>query len=821
MEDIDIDVWTASFERRMRVVMEQQLKLQEEKDADKKTDDTNIAVKLESSGDAKPNEMSSRRLECEWCGQSEEYACSQLVHGQTWSEWFKWKQHRDERARARQAMLDKQAELELDRILSGEVPPSAQEATSNMTKKDDFTVVQAWLPVDETEAELVLKEASLGSSTDKQPEQSTNGSEDASRSTDLLIPPPNVEIEVLKGSVIVHECCAETMSVIRMNKYMAKLEACQKAYRQQRRLLGSKAARKNSAQKQRLEAALRLALTRKEGEYPDERILADVLVGLGQGKVVSLGYDFSGNVYYALSGSSLLLVCSKCPAEYSKESDENPLVEDNPPYAMVSMPDPLGLGEESSSVTRNEVANFRFQPKTMQWRVMADMKDICRIIRQLSQDASPERSLRSALEILFLRQVSDESGEESSSGEERTLSEMLRMSDDYKLLTESEPRDGHKSELMIISGEKRGGEELNGNGPAGKRLKTFATEWQTNASSEVSFKKTHFATGTRLLCRGSDCLGNELLWDAEVLSRRKRGSEECLYLVRFTGWGEQYDSWVTAEHLLPASASHRESQLARLRSSHDQDGALPHLLSSLHAHSFLSAPGRHFHSLTPNNPDSSVALSIPRVCFQTPEQRQEDELVKPSTLETVNLSVRDELSTLKSAMLLVQAAMPFGCMDESEDRWGGSGAPVPYFSAIAPSDMSSGGSRGREGPLFFHAWRHCVMSASTPLELMECQIMLEYGVRTAWLRTTGAKLMTCLASRHQSVRAPTFGLVAIRLWSLDKAIRYDKVKQAGCIEEDENEMKKEKANKLKAKQASRKKKLQKEESTKKRAQYRR
>ncbi len=98
---------------------------------------------------------------------------------------------------------------------------------------------------------------------------------------------------------------------------------------------------------------------------------------------------------------------------------------------------------------------------------------------------------------------------------------------------------------------------------------------------------------------------------------------------------------------------------------------------------------------------------------------------------------------------------------------------------------------------------------------------MEYSVRTAWFKTAGSKLMTCLPSRSQAIRFPTFGLVAIRLWCLDKAVRYDKIKKDEFIEENEDELRKEQKTKLQAKQAAKKMKQIKDENNKRRAQYRR
>eukprot|EP00607_Mallomonas_marina_P002696 CAMPEP_0182438986 /NCGR_PEP_ID=MMETSP1167-20130531/86151_1 /TAXON_ID=2988 /ORGANISM="Mallomonas Sp, Strain CCMP3275" /LENGTH=127 /DNA_ID=CAMNT_0024632565 /DNA_START=774 /DNA_END=1157 /DNA_ORIENTATION=- len=92
--------------------------------------------------------------------------------------------------------------------------------------------------------------------------------------------------------------------------------------------------------------------------------------------------------------------------------------------------------------------------------------------------------------------------------------------------------------------------------------------------------------------------------------------------------------------------------------------------------------------------------------------------------------------------------MPLGAMEESEERWG--------------KEVGA-------------AWRLALNRAVDATDLMECQVLLEYGVRTSWLHPAGAKLLTCMPSRIHCLRHATYGLVAMRMWALDQAVRFDKV----------------------------------------------
>ena len=104
---------------------------------------------------------------------------------------------------------------------------------------------------------------------------------------------------------------------------------------------------------------------------------------------------------------------------------------------------------------------------------------------------------------------------------------------------------------------------------------------------------------------------------------------------------------------------------------------------------------------------------------------------------------------MRAALLLVEAALPMGSIDDiSEDRWNDN---------------------------FVIAWRESAAAAGDASSLMQCQLLLEYGIRTTWYTSPGLKLMSCLPSRVHALRFPTVSGVAMRLWCLDQAIQYEKV----------------------------------------------
>ncbi|RYH25189.1 hypothetical protein EON65_15910 [archaeon] len=217
-------------------------------------------------------------------------------------------------------------------------------------------------------------------------------------------------------------------------------------------------------------------------------------------------------------------------------------------------------------------------------------------------------------------------------------------------------------------------------------------------------------------------------WPADILSVDTKG-DSIVYKVRYDDWDETYDAYLDEEQLmseddlvkkmgnvLDESNQKAESAVAISRKAffRKQVFTAPEVLFSLQASSYLRIPDRE--------------------CGQRP----------PMGFS----SCLSSLEQIRAAMLIIEAALPCGAVDDSEDRWADD---------------------------FVIAWREAVMTASDPVSLMQCQILLEYGIRTSWLKPTGLKLFSCLPSRAQSLKQATYGMVAIRVWLLDMTIKYDKV----------------------------------------------
>jgi hypothetical protein len=259
---------------------------------------------------------------------------------------------------------------------------------------------------------------------------------------------------------------------------------------------------------------------------------------------------------------------------------------------------------------------------------------------------------------------------------------------------------------------------------------------RVDRSSNTRSAPFKFRRGDHVLVDASP--RNHILWDAHVqeckvyrMPAQDASSPEVVqilfYKLRFDRWGAAYDGWYEESQMISSSAlvsavgrakttTRAIAQESKINFIHGQIWTPPEILQSLFAYKFLKEPQR--------------------ACGAAPPLNYSD--------------CHSAVGQLRLAMLMIEAALPFGAVDDSDDRWGED---------------------------FVVPWREAVSVASDAIGLMQCQLMLEYGIRTSWLKPTGLKMFSCLPSRVQCVRNATLGLVAVRVWVLDAMVKYDQVKK--------------------------------------------
>jgi len=768
-DDIDMKEWLASFNDRFHDGAKEIISIND----DSKLTSVSRVDSGEGCGAMDVNSESSIVTEkygadsvpvCAWCGFTEKMICSQLVYGQTWDEWKEW-----------QAVVDrKREEGKFD-----EVPKR---------------LIAFWVPLNNTDAARLLEAARISSCKD----ETKTDEEIFSR---ILIPPKDIKMEVIKGSVVVHECCAESMHVSRITAHNKLVE--REKERERIRL--------HLRRQAEVQAAMRI-------DIAEDRRLADVLYGIARGKVISLGYDHYGNVYYVFPGTKSLYVCT---TEYSdtsssKEGSRGCSSTDSPIHTESSQSDERGGTDSRSCSNTLELPDPVVPDGTcLKWRVLESVPDIAHIILTLNDSYRTEKTIKRALRVLYKdaadlsmqieknNSVSDlyESGERESSPLEFLMrteeyTTLVRDSADHSVeeeetehptlnVVEEKPSsvedDEHDMEVDTkgTATDNEGDEEdddeaeLEGCDMVSERSVPLLREKRKRSSSpRVSLDDTKrqcvrstseapssngtegeplYLAGSRVFVRRG-----EKWWEGKVTNIRTRqasgvsDSLECqlnavLYKIRFSGWGAEYDIWVGEESLLPRNQSTRAVIQEHNENSEELDsapGSIPEILKSLTAYKYYASSRRH---------NINAVGGTPLNCRIFPRHNKD----------------KSDIAVIKSAMLLVHAALPYGSIDESEERWG-RGVPGVGSGVIMPLRY--------ESSPFSEAWKYAVTSAADATQLMECQLMLEYGVRSSWFKTTGAKLMCCMPSRLCALRHSTLGMVAMRLFCLDQAVKYDKVK---------------------------------------------
>jgi hypothetical protein len=104
---------------------------------------------------------------------------------------------------------------------------------------------------------------------------------------------------------------------------------------------------------------------------------------------------------------------------------------------------------------------------------------------------------------------------------------------------------------------------------------------------------------------------------------------------------------------------------------------------------------------------------------------------------------------LKAALILVEAALPLGAVDISDQG--------PWSTALASE------------------WRSVVRSALGPSSLMRCVILLEECLSLEWMQPQFSHLLACMPIKWKAVNEASVSSLATRIFLIDKGVHYDKV----------------------------------------------
>ena len=218
-----------------------------------------------------------------------------------------------------------------------------------------------------------------------------------------------------------------------------------------------------------------------------------------------------------------------------------------------------------------------------------------------------------------------------------------------------------------------------------------------------------------------------ILWDAEVMGMSRYGADNksVAYRVRYAGWSSRFDDWVSSERVVEPSHHNHEVQDEMLIDIAEARNDLPWPLNQMEASKYLHSRDR-------------VRSTEPLSDFARIARVEKSASVTKKTF-----------ATCKAALLLIEAALPIGCVDNTfNGRWNS--------------------SRARQ-------WREVVKNARGPWELMRCVILLEDIVSSEWIDPHVATLRDCLPNRLRALEEASSSSVAMRITLLDKGVMYGSV----------------------------------------------
>ena len=144
--------------------------------------------------------------------------------------------------------------------------------------------------------------------------------------------------------------------------------------------------------------------------------------------------------------------------------------------------------------------------------------------------------------------------------------------------------------------------------------------------------------------------------------------------------------------------------------------SIPTALHTLIAIQHINSPNRAHTSYTTNTTDHNNNSALYTIL---------------TGFYTSQISLQPTLTLLKIGLYIIEAALPYGSLDKSEDKWG--------------------------KKRFIDAWREYVITATDATMLMSCLLILEYSIKQQWYKPSMMKLFTYLPCRSYAMRYATIG----------------------------------------------------------------
>jgi hypothetical protein len=610
---------------------------------------------------------------CTYCGAEEQELQSCFVMGQTWADWI--------------------AEGEQSCIILKDRRKKLVEIGAEY---------KYWMPSNKFDAENEIKEYNI----------QMNNAKSNSLITKRLI---------RNGSLIAHECCADHMNICRQI------------------ILGNM-------------------------DMEDTAMIIDVLSRIGRGHNYPLGVDHMGNIYWFLYGSkSLFIQFNKSNQQQEQEEiNEKSMNVDQNNNDIINLPRYLEFGLKKFISDPINIISKENESSNFSWVEYKEQGDIGRVISWLSCGDPDERSLKKFISLIYPKAIEISIKENEKYLEQKLIEENKARDilnnkiniDEIKLDLDNSIKE--VDDIDSVDDGDNNNIQLNSQNIDQDNSKPFCignkvfvqhdrskVMWKAKILEVTSSIKTVTTINKPLVTEESvidppvvklrsdsvDSIDSNHSFcndfsdsDNDENSKDFKDNKDInndniiisevkfyIYKVRFTEWGPSYDAWYNEEKVFAypnqsdlSSTGDDEYTMRSIASAIDNDKYckdnlenMPFVLDSLIANEYINTPNR------------ECGTSRPYLTF--------------SNTKTI-------FGIVKSALLLIEAALPLGCLDRGDDKWGTGSSGGLLSEDTSITSMTS-------------PWREAVISASDATQLMQCQIMLEYCIKPSWLFTPGVKLL--------------------------------------------------------------------------------
>jgi hypothetical protein len=247
---------------------------------------------------------------------------------------------------------------------------------------------------------------------------------------------------------------------------------------------------------------------------------------------------------------------------------------------------------------------------------------------------------------------------------------------------------------------------------------------EEEAVTDINEEDEPYNAGEEVLVE-SKC--GKLLWDAKVVSVSQ--SSETLkvtgYRVRYKKWSSRFDEWVEPSRVVEPNDNNLQVQEEMLEEMIALGDGVPEPLENMLAKQFLRAKDR-----------ARGTASVP-------------DLLNIASATPAAPSGEKAFAIAKAALLLVEASLPIGAVDNS--------------------------NTGAWRPLYAAKWRKLVENAEGPCALTACAYVLEESITPEWIDQHIIHMLSCLPVKWKAIRDATVSNVALRIALLDKGLNYEKI----------------------------------------------